>query len=153
MKKLAWLVRTTKPTDKRLQKDDACAVCDSSMPVSNSTNSIKDRCCACQARICSRCYSIKKLACCLPSKPNALSLVKMRFCSRYMLHAMETSAETAALQEVSDAESGVCSHESSSSFIRDTISSQPPRSFETPFRFSQFVIVAVCPLPRGEVWM
>lgn len=123
LKKLAWIVRTSKPTDLSLEKRNACSVCNSSMRSSSSLRDAKDRCCACRERACSRCSVHKKLAYYLPTKPNAPSLVKMKFCTRCMLRASQTSAVTAALQEVADAESGVRHLAHSFSLVRDTLPS------------------------------
>lgn len=103
MKKLMWLVRSANIKASWTEMPTDCSVCTQPLKPKSSFR----KCCACQGRVCSRCSVVKALSYILPTKPREASIVKLRFCTRCILRATQTSALDVAAQDVVDAEAAV----------------------------------------------
>lgn len=117
LKKLAWIARTTKPTDPSLRIPNTCAVCMKKVK-SPCGGGSKGRCCACRDRVCSSCSVKKKLAYSLAHEPKEVTLVKLKFCTRCVLRAKQASAVEVAAYDLYEKNLGIAQ-----SFALDTASS------------------------------
>lgn len=113
MKKLMWLVRTSKHSGSQRPSSSSCAVCQQSRA--------SKECCVCRERVCSRCNVRKTLSFILPAKPNVASPVKLDFCTRCILRASQANTMDVAAQDVMDGDAAV--RVSNNSLIRQSSSS------------------------------
>lgn len=120
LKKLAWLARTTNPTDFRLENPSVCSVCSRKLKSAHPDDT-KSRCSACRERICCDCTVMKKLPCYLPHKLNELSMLKMNFCQRCFERAKQMSSIEVASYEVVESVSDT-------TYVRDSASSVSSQS-------------------------